>query len=351
MRDNTLSIWHFLSHYLSGINVSSTDNTLFIWVNLNIVILVGTCVSCTEAPTTTQPPTTSASTATPSTEPTQTPSTPQPTTATTVPTLPPTTPLPQTGSRAVEAVLGTNFVQNVDGWKAAGYAPVNINAYTIRGHQYFTIVYTFVGSSEAAQCYVYSDLTIQNADYYIRNQPAYLQLKAMAAYSKNGQVNMALVFGPASDVRIVSLDKSSQEWLKEAEEMSEKKYYPVCIRFSQADSGSRIYTIYQKDTPTSFEWGLSLGDLQQRIDDRRLYQNSFVTDLSYEVLPDGDARYAAVFSNDRFGNDQFRIDLVFDRYNFYYSNTALQESKYHAVALTPVIQKHADPGYLTAYWR
>lgn len=228
---------------------------------------------------------------------------------------------------------------------------MNINAYDIRGYHYFTIVYKFVGTDEAAQYYVYTGISVKNADYYIQYQPDYLQLRAMAAYNRDGQGTMVLIFGPASDVRFTSLDKSSEEWLKEAEEMKAKNYYPVCIRFSQADYGSQIHTIYQKDTATTFEWSLTLSDLQHRIDDLRIYQDTFVTDLSYEVTPNGDAQYTAVFSKDRFGGNQFHIDLQFDRYNFYYSNTALKANHYHAVAMTPVIQKNADPGYLTAYWR
>ena len=273
------------------------------------------------------------------------------TSPTTKPTLPTYPPLPIYTSRAVEWITEYELNYIIDSYMRQKYAPTRINAFQVRGQQLFSMVFTYVGANINKYVY-YAGFTLNRVQELANRPQDGMQPLTMATYNKTGNdVRAVIVLERTTKQRIAQLGTRSRDWSTEQSYMNSIGYYIVLVRYHQQKDGSLyLSTIYEKSARTVLRWGLTLYNLVNLIETSRR-AGHYVTDITYRFAPNGEPRYAVILDTQRYGRGYYHVNTRYSTKSFYESNTALQQSNYHAVAISPILEKYMqEPGFIAIYW-
>ena len=273
-----------------------------------------------------------------------------PTEATTKATAPPTPacqPLPQ--SSVSPMILEASLQSYLDNQARAGYIPTSMNAFEWNGETYFSLVFVNKGKKNAARFVSYAQLTIENAKYIIRRMKDY-KIVSFATYNKNGQGNAALVFEVSSENKELALDIPSADWQAKVKEMRQRQLHPTSIRVRRDGDKAFISTLFTRKTLTFFRWQLSWSQMQQEVH-RQQTNGYYVTDLSYEILANGEVNYIAFFDGNCRGRNIYYKLITYTPQEFSRLDNYARYGNYKVVAYTPLPQKEwSHPGYFGIYW-
>jgi hypothetical protein len=273
----------------------------------------------------------------------------KPTAPTSAPTLPP---LPIHTSIATERFSINELPARMDQFKGINYVATSINAYNISKQQYFSLVYTYVGRN-MGNYIQYVGITIPQALHYITHAPAGFTPMTMATYvTQQDQVRIVLVLEKTSKQRVASFNVKSTRWPEESNRMNRNGYFPVLLRYHKMKDGDTfISTIYEKEAYKALQWEMTLSQVVRYIESQRS-NGYFVTDITYRIDNNGDPLYAIILDSNRYGNGQNHMGIGYTASSFYNTNKYLQLARYHAVAITPLLEKNLkEPGFLALYWR
>ena len=298
------------------------------------------------------PPITPNTPSKPSSSPSTTKPPTSPTTKPTPPVTPPTyPPLPIYVSRAVERIIEGDLNRIIDSYMRNKYAPTTINAFKDRGEQLFSLVFTYVGANINKYVY-FAGFTLSQVQEFANRPQDGMQPITMATYTKTDRdVRAVIVLEKNTKQRITKMGTRSVDWRAEAIQMNSNGYYMVLVRYHQKKDGSLfLSTIYEKSAKTILRWELTLTNLIKLIETSKR-SGYFVTDITYKFGYNGEPRYAAVLHRQRYGRGYYHMNIGYSTYAFYKSNTALQLQNYHAVAISPVLEKNMqEPGFISVYW-
>ena len=236
--------------------------------------------------------------------------------------------------------------------KESGFVPTNVNAYTRDGKQYFTISFTYVGDSNVNSYLWISDLYVQDVDSFLSGLPSQWSPIAVAPYGKsNGKTVLFLVMKFDDKDRILSIEKTIEEFKTERTTMKARGYEPVVVRYRLLQDGSStVYTIYQKWGNTLLVEGLELSRIASRAYAEKANGN-YISDVSYLMDKDGSITYTAIFKKGPHTISTLYVDIRYNVQTLLSVNEVLRRVGYHSVTVSPLLGGSAGTGYLAVYWR
>ena len=290
----------------------------------------------------TAPPTT-----TPTTMPTTTPTT-QPTVSILRPTGPPQ-PLPEKLSELVIHMQRLKVKKDLDDKAARGFIPTNVNTYCVDDVQYFTIVYTYVGVSNVRLYRCFHQLRMKNVNDRIQARN-WIPI-TVAPYNLKGEVRLFLVMKISDEDRVLSMEKTAEEFNTERTTMRARGYEPVVVRYRLLEDGSStVYTIYQKGAYVDLVLETSLASLRT-LAYSQWRKNYYLIDVTHKTTKEGDQVYSAVFTGVPQTSNNIFLDARTDKSLFLSVYTAIQKAGYHVIAASPMVTHSSGMGYIAAYWR
>jgi hypothetical protein len=283
---------------------------------------------------------------------TTTPTTPTPTTPTPVsipiPTGPPR-PLPEEPNQITVHIQREQLKKDAEAKAAKGFIPTSVNTYELDNVLYFTIVYTHVGKSNVGQYrrfYMIRQQYVENRIMSMDWTPV-----TMAPYELKGEVRLFLVMKRCKDNRILSMNKTMEEFKAENDTMRAAGYQPVVLRYMQLEDGSTtVYAIYQKWAYARIVVDMELASLRS-LAYSEWRQKSYLIDLTYRITGEGRQVYTAVFTGIPQAVVSFFVDVRTDETRFLQTYNAVRKVKYYIQAVCPIVSQSSNTGYMAVYWR
>jgi hypothetical protein len=283
---------------------------------------------------------------------TTTPTTPTPTTPTPVsipiPTGPPR-PLPEEPNQITVHIQREQLKKDAEAKAAKGFIPTSVNTYELDNVLYFTIVYTHVGKSNVGQYrrfYMIRQQYVENRIMSMDWTPV-----TMAPYELKGEVRLFLVMKRCKDNRILSMNKTMEEFKVENDTMRADGYQPVVLRYMQLEDGSTtVYAIYQKWAYARIVVDMELASLRS-LAYSEWRQKSYLIDLTYRITGEGRQVYTAVFTGIPQAVVSFFVDVRTDETRFLQTYNAVRKVKYYVQAVCPIVSQSSNTGYMAVYWR
>jgi subtilisin family serine protease len=283
---------------------------------------------------------------------TTTPTTPTPTTPTPVsipiPTGPPR-PLPEEPNQITVHIQREQLKKDAEAKAAKGFIPTSVNTYELDNVLYFTIVYTHVGKSNVGQYrrfYMIRQQYVENRIMSMDWTPV-----TMAPYELKGEVRLFLVMKRCKDNRILSMNKTMEEFKAENDTMRAAGYQPVVLRYMQLEDGSTtVYAIYQKWAYARIVVDMELASLRS-LAYSEWRQKSYLIDLTYRITGEGRQVYTAVFTGIPQAVVSFFVDVRTDETRFLQTYNAVRKVKYYVQAVCPIVSQSSNTGYMAVYWR
>ena len=305
-----------------------------------ILKLVASLLFRAELPT--APPTTM-----PTTTPTTTPTT-QPTVSILKPTGPPQ-PLPEKLSELVIHIQRLEVKKDLGEKAARGFIPTNVNTYRVDDVQYFTIVYTYVGVSNVSLYRCFHQLRMKNVNDRIQARN-WVPI-TVAPYDIRGEVRLFLVMKFSDEDRVLSMEKTTEEFNTERTTMRARGYEPVVVRYRLLEEGSStVYTIYQKWAYGKLVLETSLASLRS-LAYTQWSKKYYLVDMTYKTTKEGNQVYSAFFTGVPQTSRIIFLDARTDKSLFLSVYTAIHKAGYHVIAATPMVTQSSGTGYIAAYWR
>ena len=307
---------------------------------------------------TTQAPTTTQTTQATTTGTTQPPTTIQPPTTTPSPTPPPfyyrgpTTPLPSTPSEMTSAVIKSGLAGDVKQQRERGFIPASFTPFLIGEHQYFSIVYRYVGLRNVVHYQFEYDLRESQVNGYSSTSPEF-KIQYIAPYLVNDVIRFAILLNRTNDdirhfvlVTPLHFESAYTRGLRNQgfsilnrKTVEDPVTGNILISAVVGKRGSDVHTYYDN---VGYEGLINA------------IKNEFnagykLTDL-YSYMFNGDVRYLAVFSPERFGNNQYVIRIGLDRNAMYNAAESFKSDGFHLTTLLPVPESFY-PYYIAAWWK
>ena len=237
--------------------------------------------------------------------------------------------------------------------KESGFVPTNVNAYTRDGEQYFTISFTYVGDSNVNSYKWISGLYVQDYGQLLSGLTSQWSPIAVAPYgTHNGETVLFLVMKFDDKDRILSMEKTMEEFKTERTTMKARGYEPVVVRYRLLEEGSSIvYTIYQKWGNTLLVEGLKLSEVVSRAYSEESSGN-YLSDISYLADKDGRVTYTNIFKKAPHSASAMFVDIRYSVSSLFQVHNILRSVQYHSVAICPITdQGPKQTAFLTVYWR
>ena len=261
-------------------------------------------------------------------------------------------PLPEEPNKLLVGVLLVDVNKEVKEMKESGFIPTNVNAYTKDEEQYFTISFTYVGESNVNSYKCIPDLYVQDVDSFLSGLSSHWSPIAVAPYgTKDEEAVIFLVMKFDDKDRILSIEKTMEEFDTERTTMRARGYEPVAVRYRLLEDGSStVYTIYQKWGNTFLVEGLELSRIASRAYAEKANGN-YISDVSYLMDKDGGITYSVIFKKGPHTVTTLYIDIRYDVRTLMAVHKVLRRVGYHSVAVSPLLGGSSGTGFLAVYWR
>ena len=278
--------------------------------------------------------------------------TPPKTTVTTRPTDRPN-PLPNVPSRVSVPLTYHQLRTDINSKRNAGYAPTNVNSYTsVDGDVLFTIVYTHVGTEMARKYYALLSENLE--DVKRKTSLSYWTPVTFTPYKIRGEIRVFLVMKLVKNNRILSMEKTMEEFDAERTTMKARGYEPVVVRYRLLENGSStVYTIYQKWATSYLLTDMKYSELFTLSYQEKSVGN-YISDITYHRKTDGSTAYTATFDRgpSKYYATSLHVDLRRNLSTFLTVFRVLRNTGRQLMALTPTFEgKSAPPGFLAIYWK
>ena len=173
----------------------------------------------------------------------------------------------------------------------------------------------------------------------------------VAPYELKGEVRLFLVMKRSKDNRILSMNKTMEEFKAENDTMRADGYQPVVLRYMQLEDGSTtVYAIYQKWAYARIVVDMELASLRS-LAYSEWRQKSYLIDLTYRITGEGRQVYTAVFTGIPQAVVSFFVDVRTDETRFLQTYNAVRKVKYYILAVCPIVSQSSNTGYMAVYWR
>ena len=310
--------------------------------------------STTQAPT--NPPTRATN---PPTEPTS--STRQSTSATSAPTSAPTGPRPYSGittslpsepSRLSQPPL-RDLQNNLDSFRRVGYVPESINPFKVYSEQYFSIVYTYVGTTASQNDFLVRYNLRENAARDFIDNTSGFKVQIIAPYIRGTTFYYLVVMNRTNEATAYFINETPRSF--------ESKYEGAGGLRSQ---GYSIISRKLLQTSNLFISGVAKGRPQSNyyfnnFDLTGVYnvisseyrRGFFLADLhSYWDHATQSVRYAGVFSPERFGSAQYIIMTDLGQESLFNQVESYRKLNYHLKTVLPLPVSNY-PYFIAAWWK
>ena len=261
----------------------------------------------------------------------------------------------------MEALPVGNLYSEIRYQKTRGFVPTFITAYKIFRHQYYGVIFSYIGVDRVGEVMTYKDLGPHTAYNLIkkRKESGYAVV-ALAPYNRRGAHDPVVTLIFKNDTELarttyVSMEMNVREHVAEERNLRNQGYAMVYRRFRQTGLNSnsvymRVYTIYRPGAYKNHTGRLYRSSLKS-FTDKMATKGRFLIDVStYNYR--GLQHYSAIYDDNRFGCNVFHTELSPSGPSFSQDSIYLRRLGYHIVAFVPVRNEgNAYPGYFGAYWQ
>lgn len=250
------------------------------------------------------------------------------------------------------AVIKSQLRADVEQHRRGGFIPASFTPFLIGVNQYFSIVYRYVGISNVVDYQFEFDLTESQVNAYGPNVPNY-KIQYIAPYLVEGLVRFAILLNRTSDdLRHYVLVTPNQFESMYTQGLRNQGFSILNRKIIQEPSTGNILisaVVGKRGSDMhSFYDNLGYQGLVSTI--QAEFNNGYkITDL-HSYMYNGDIRYLAVFSPERFGNNQYVIRIGLDRNAMFNAAQSFKSDGYHLTTLLPVPESFY-PYYIAAWWK
>ena len=250
------------------------------------------------------------------------------------------------------AVIKSQLRADVEQHRRGGFIPASFTPFLIGVDQYFSIVYRYVGISNVVDYQFEFDLRESQVNAYGPNVPDY-KIQYIAPYLVDGLVRFAILLNRTSDdLRHYVLVTPNQFQSMYTDGLYRQGFSILNRKIIQEPSTGNILisaVVGKRGSDMhSFQDNLGYQELVSRI--QAEFNHGYkITDL-HSYMYNGDVRYLAVFSPERFGNNQYVIRIGLDRNAMFNAAQSFRSDGYHLTTLLPVPESFY-PYYIAAWWK
>ena len=249
------------------------------------------------------------------------------------------------------AVIKSDLANDVSQHRERGFIPASFTPFLIGEDRYFSIIYRYVGSKRVNYQFAH-DLTESQVNGYSSTAPEY-KIQYIAPYLVDGFVRFAVLLNKTNDdirhfvlVTPVEFDNAYTRGLRNQgfsilnrKTIQDPVTGNILISAVVGKRGSDLHSFYDN---IGYEGLISAIKAEFNAGYK-------ITDL-YSYMFNGDVRYLAVFSPERFGNNQYVIRIGLDRNAMYNAAQSLKSDGFHLTTLLPVPESFY-PYYIAAWWK
>lgn len=240
---------------------------------------------------------------------------------------------------------------DVEQHRLIGFIPSSFTPYLIGADQYFSIVYRYVGADKVNYAFHY-DLSQSQVAGIVSSQPD-SKIQYIAPYLVSNQFRFAILLNRTSDdlrhfVLVTPLDFEAQYTnglrlqgysILNRKSIQEPGTGNILLSAVVGKRGSNMHTYLDNVDYTGLVHAI---------------QTEFaigykITDM-HSYMYNGDVRYLAVFSPERFGSNQYVIRIGLDRNAMFNAAESFKRDGYHLTTLLPVPESFY-PYYIAAWWK
>ena len=250
------------------------------------------------------------------------------------------------------AVIRSDLQADISKHRQRGFIPASFAPFLIGEDQYFSIVYRYVGIRNVINYQFAHDLTESQVNGYSSTAPEY-KIQYIAPYLVDGIVRFAILLNKTDDdirhfvlVTPVEFENAYTRGLRNQgfsilnrKSIQDPVTGSILISAVVGKRGSDLHVYHDN---IGYE-GLISAIKEQ------FNAGYKITDL-YSYMFNGDVRYLAVFSPERFGNNQYVIRIGLDRNALYNAAQSLKSDGFHLTTLLPVPESFY-PYYIAAWWK
>lgn len=250
------------------------------------------------------------------------------------------------------AIISSKLDDDVRKHRDRGFIPASFTPFLIGADQYFSIVYRYVGRVNVLNYLFEHDLTESQVDGYSSTSPDY-KIQYIAPYLVDDNYRFAVLLNRTNDdirhfvlVTPLQFEAAYSNGLRNQgysilnrKTIQEPVTGNILISAVVGKRGSDLHVYYDnvgyEGLISGIQYQFNLG-----------YK---ITDM-YSYMFNGDVRYLAVFSPERFGNNQYVIRIGLDRNAMYNAAESFRSDGFHLTTLLPVPESFY-PYYIAAWWK